>query len=113
MVVDSLVRYKQQAVSYERDCKKLLVFIGDVANMGVGMDKELSSNAGIITHNFTYRDSSGSATSKNVYLSVYVASSVNAGGEYQRLKFTVGSRNKNRLRCEGSCKWSRFLWCHS
>ena len=68
-------------------------FVGDVANMGVGMDKELSSNAGIITHNFTYKDSSGSAASKNVYLSVYVASSVNAGGSIN-VKFTVGSRTK-------------------
>lgn len=69
-------------------------FVGDVANMGVGNEKELSSNAGTITHSFTYKDSSGSTTSKNVYLSVYVSSSVNAGGGIS-VEFTVGSRTKS------------------
>lgn len=68
-------------------------FVGDVANMGVGRDKELSGNGGIITHGFTYKDSSGSAISKNVYLSVYVASTVNTGGSID-VKFTVGSKTK-------------------
>lgn len=68
-------------------------FVGDVANMGVGSGKDLSSNAGTITHNFTYYDSSNGLLAKNVYLSVYVASTVNAGGEIN-VDFIVGGRKK-------------------
>lgn len=68
-------------------------FVGDVANMGVGSDKDLSSNAGTITHNFTYYDSSDGLLAKNVYLSVYVASTVNAGGRIN-VDFIVGGRKK-------------------
>ncbi len=41
MVVDSLVRYKQQSGKF-KGTVEATSFIGDVANMGVGMDKELS-----------------------------------------------------------------------
>lgn len=68
-------------------------FVGDVANMAVGGDKSNGSNAGEISWTFNYNDSSESQLSKNVMLSVYIASTVNAGGKIQ-VRFECGGKSK-------------------
>lgn len=68
-------------------------FVGDVANMAVGWDKSNGSNAGEISWAFNYNDSSESQLSKNVMLSVYISSTVNAGGKIQ-VRFECDGKSK-------------------
>lgn len=69
-------------------------FIGDVANMTMGGDKWLDGNNGELIWNFKYTDSTTSTLSKNVMLSVYVTSNVNAGGSI-RVKFECAGQTKD------------------
>ncbi|WP_193115087.1 phage tail tip fiber protein [Escherichia coli] len=68
-------------------------FVGDVANMGVGNDKSSPGNSGSITHYFTYTDTSTSQLSKNIYLSVYISSDINPGGNIS-VEFDVAGIKK-------------------
>lgn len=68
-------------------------FVGDVANMGVGIDKSSPGNSDSITHYFEYADTSTSQLSKNIYLSVYISSNINPGGNIS-VEFDVAGIKK-------------------